>query len=501
MDNRRSNIFTLFYILATAILLISICSQSSPLYPTNYWVDTNTIFTVGRNLDSKVMYRDLYDQKGPWMYFIYYAASLIHKDGFFGLYIIEIGFAFAFLFISYKALSLFSKKYSLVLLPIVAVVLYSCQAFMWGGSAEELTLPFNAYALYLLARAFKTNKIPTNKEFIAVGICAGLIFYIKYSLLGAMFGLVLGLFILAIFNGKLKLFFSAIWYMFLGFIISSIIPFIYFAYHGIYKDFYIGYIYNNIFLYYKDIDGVTSLPSNNLAERFERIRMFLTEARIDNKYAFLAVLASLVSTTYFTIRKNAKYTFIFILGFLFTFVIYSGDRRFNYYEFVFAVFAPLAVLPFAKLLELIEKKLAFFSSKYIYASLLVLSIAITIPLALRWTYSSFLMGVKKSELPQYKFAKIIAEYPKGNLLNVNTLDDGMYLAADIVPDRKNFCVLNANMKEIQKEHRKALENAEYMWIYAKYEPIDYPDYELAGYESYYYIPNIKTDYYLYKRKE
>ena len=497
METKHNKIFTVLYILTVAIILITICSQCSPLYPTNFWVDTNTIFTVGRNLDSKVMYRDLYDQKGPWMFFIYYAASFIQRDGFFGLYLIEIAFAFAFLYISFKTLELFNKKYSLPLLTVVATVLYSSKAFMWGGSAEELSLPFNAYALYLVARHYKTDKMPTNNKFIFAGIGAGLIFYIKFSLLGSMFGLVLALLLLAIFNGKIKLFFTKLWYVILGFLISSIIPLAYFIINNAMLDFYTCYIYNNIFLYHSSVTNIFA----EISKRFTNILRFVKIAYIDNRNAFLTIALAFVSTLFYTIKKNARYTFIFLLSFICTFVIYSGNHRYDYYEFVFAFFAPLMIIPIASFMVFLEKKISFLSSKYIYSAILALAIAVSIPLTLRWSSSTFLMGVDKSELPQYKFAKIIKSYPKGNILNINTLDGGIFLASGIEPDRKDFCVLNICYDEIMAEHRQAIANCEYMWVYAKYKPINSDKYELASYEYYYFIPNEKTDYFLYKRKD
>ena len=57
----------------------------------NNWDDINSYFSMGKALfNGKVIYRDILDQKGPLLYFIYGIAYLISHQDFFGLYIIEI---------------------------------------------------------------------------------------------------------------------------------------------------------------------------------------------------------------------------------------------------------------------------------------------------------------------------------------------------------------------------------------------------------------------------
>ena len=60
-----------FFILLSAVLLVTLNSKCSPLYYFNDWDDANTIFTVGKSiLRGKVPYRDLYEQKGPLLLFL-----------------------------------------------------------------------------------------------------------------------------------------------------------------------------------------------------------------------------------------------------------------------------------------------------------------------------------------------------------------------------------------------------------------------------------------------
>ena len=58
--------------LLAAFVAITLMSECSFLYPINDWNDAQCFFTVGRTISSgKVLYRDIYEQKGPLLYFLH----------------------------------------------------------------------------------------------------------------------------------------------------------------------------------------------------------------------------------------------------------------------------------------------------------------------------------------------------------------------------------------------------------------------------------------------
>lgn len=76
---------SLLSILAAAGVLL-FCTKSSPLYPTNDWVDTNCFFTVGKSMfEGRVPYLDIYEQKGPLLYFLYGLCYLVSPTSFLGV--------------------------------------------------------------------------------------------------------------------------------------------------------------------------------------------------------------------------------------------------------------------------------------------------------------------------------------------------------------------------------------------------------------------------------
>ena len=81
---------TLIILFVYSFLLLFFCSKMSPLYPFNEWDDINLYFTIGKGLfNGKIIYSELFDHKGPLIFFIYGIAYLISNTTFFGMYIIE----------------------------------------------------------------------------------------------------------------------------------------------------------------------------------------------------------------------------------------------------------------------------------------------------------------------------------------------------------------------------------------------------------------------------
>ena len=77
MDKKKTLIHYTFFLLAAALCLM-LASRSSFLYPLNNWDDANSYFTMGKCMfRGFVPYRDLFDQKGILLYFIYGISSLI----------------------------------------------------------------------------------------------------------------------------------------------------------------------------------------------------------------------------------------------------------------------------------------------------------------------------------------------------------------------------------------------------------------------------------------
>lgn len=72
-------------------MYLLICTKSSPLYSLNDWVDSNAFFTMGKGIiNGKIPYKDLFEQKGPLLYFIHGISYIISNKTFIGVFILEV---------------------------------------------------------------------------------------------------------------------------------------------------------------------------------------------------------------------------------------------------------------------------------------------------------------------------------------------------------------------------------------------------------------------------
>ena len=216
---------------------------------------------MGKGLmNHMVIYRDLYDQKGPFLYLLYGICYLISNNSFKGVFLFELIAATAFLYFSFQIIKRHCNiKIVYMLIPFLAAGVYSSKSFYWGGAAEEFCLPMFAYSLYILDRFLYPvsgdKKISeSNKEIFMVGLLTGITSLIKYTMLGFYFAFGVIVLILIIYReGFVKAIKPALIY-FLGIVIPFIPWFIFFGVNGALDDWYRCYIFNNLF-FYSDITG------------------------------------------------------------------------------------------------------------------------------------------------------------------------------------------------------------------------------------------------------
>ena len=92
------------WLLGIAALVLVWCSKSSPLYAFNDWMDANIFFTMGKSmLHGRVLYRDVFDHKGPVLYLLYGLAACVDDTGFGGVLLLETAAFAAFLWLGLRS--------------------------------------------------------------------------------------------------------------------------------------------------------------------------------------------------------------------------------------------------------------------------------------------------------------------------------------------------------------------------------------------------------------
>ena len=498
----RGKIFLYCLVLAAAFL--TICSRSSFLYSCNNWDDANSYFSMGKfMMNGGIIYRDLYDQKGPYLYFLYGLAYLISNDTFFGVFLMEIISITAFLFAGYRIICLFcSKKCALILLPVLAMGTLSSLSFYWGGAAEEFCIPLMAWSLYMSLRYFKEEypKIPDWKMILLNGIFAGIIMQVKYIMLGFYFAWMAMMALMHFTPANIKKSIRNC-FVFLGGMVLTMIPWlIYFGIHGALDDWYQCYIYNNIFLY-SDLNS----DSISLYGKIYYLAKILLNLVIDNFSYFVFIVIGMI---FLLFRKQSKWyekiNVYAMFGFLFL-GIYIGGASIFYYSIPLMIFAAIGVGAVGCLLEWIIKKLCGKDGKCLWINYVIAMASIIICLwgSYKLSMNTDYMKVQKEDMFLYRFKEIVEQEENPTLLNVNMLDAGLYTVADVVPSVKYFQTNGIPLKEMFDEQERYIKEGLTQFVICRFEYPDYmlDKYELVAEDSFATDGKSESMYYLFKRKE
>lgn len=169
-----------------AVVVTTLFSTCSPLYPFNPWDDADVYLTIGKAmLSGKELYVDIFDHKGPVLFFLHEVAALLPgDDGFLGIYLLELVCCFFYLLYSLRIMRLFSQsRLCLPLALLLGVMTYSSDFFCYGDSVEELVLPLLSQCLYLMLLFVRNRREPRWWQSLIVGIGIGLILWTKFNLL------------------------------------------------------------------------------------------------------------------------------------------------------------------------------------------------------------------------------------------------------------------------------------------------------------------------------
>ena len=145
-----------------SILLMTVCSMASPLFPLHTGVDQNCFLTVGKAmLSGTVPYRDLYEQKGPLLYGLHALAAWMDSNGFFGVYLLEILNLTWMLWLYCKIAGLFlPERLHFPAAALSGFVTVTAYCFSRGDNAEEFCLPLVLYGLYAMLRCTESGTLP-----------------------------------------------------------------------------------------------------------------------------------------------------------------------------------------------------------------------------------------------------------------------------------------------------------------------------------------------------
>ena len=179
----RISKFTPYVVLILLTFITSLVLVSNPFSEVIAKHDSSMFTYFGYAMDNgKIMYKEIFDHKGPIIFILNYIGILFSTTTFAGIYIVEFLSLFLFFLFTYRLSRLWITDLT-ALVPIIveAIVL---TFFLEGGNlTEEYALPFIAYSLYAFSKFYKSdNKIIWN-EIILIGISFAIVFLLRANMI------------------------------------------------------------------------------------------------------------------------------------------------------------------------------------------------------------------------------------------------------------------------------------------------------------------------------
>ncbi len=490
---KREWVVFLVFLFAAALIML-VMTTSSPLYPTNPWVDSQCYMTVARGMDAgKMPYRDLMDHKGPLLYFLHYLAVQVSFGSFLGVYLLETLACAAFLYAGYRTLRLFGFRgeYCIPLLIAAAALLGATDAFRFGDSAEELCTPMIAWSVYEALRYFVNDREMSNACLVRNGVLAGCVLWIKFSLLGAHFAWMAVIAIDCVIRDR------KIWRalkmcaLFLaGMALASLPWMIYFGVNGALKDLFQVYIVKNLTGYRRKGSVLYGILRGNWhgVRRNPGIALAIASAG----------LSALVSRRFPWRAKICLFAMMACTGAF----AYINGRFYRYMFYVWAYIVPLALVPLLNLAEWLAARRRILARLGVAAAAAVACCASVLNANMIAKIS-----FPKEKLVQTVFADVINQTEDPTLLNCDFQDGGFYGAAGVEPITRWFCMINLDGGEWRWDHASIVENGKADYVVVCNSSLTELEIDGSKYEQVmhmkdeYLAPEANAEYTLYRRRD
>jgi len=337
----QESLFLFFYVL----ILFFGCSKFSPLYSFNYWADINIYFTIGKGIwFDKVIYKDLFDHKGPLIFFIYGIGYLISNTSFLGMFIIQVLVQFIGLYFSYLTLKLFlNRNLSLILALLVPlfVLVYNGN----GGAAEEFIFVFQVISFYYFLHYFKKDNAEHPPKYMFIhGIMFSFAFYIKFNLVILWFFPIILIQLFILYKQLYSNFIANVLNFISGFLLITLPLLIYFYFNNALIDFWNSYFQFNFI--YGELK-ISSVKDYVLGITVQIIREIIGHYII---YSFI-ILGILFFVFSSVLKLKIGRLIILLSSVTSIFVIVSTRVLLDYYLVPFLVFSLTGCICFGLLLE------------------------------------------------------------------------------------------------------------------------------------------------------
>lgn len=180
----RQSIVRYVFFLTISLTALYFCTESSPFYARNPWDDVSIYYSIGRGItQGYVPYRDMFDHKGPVVFFLFAIGHLLVPDSFYGVYLLESLCFSGLLYVTYKTCRLYFDQGMAQTLSVIAMIFLLDGSFIgYGGSCEEFAMVIYGAVLYGYFAYFSGRKKCSCGKMAAMGVLLSLSFWMKFNM-------------------------------------------------------------------------------------------------------------------------------------------------------------------------------------------------------------------------------------------------------------------------------------------------------------------------------
>ena len=300
--------------------------------------DQAIFYTIGKALiNGKILYKDIFDHKTPYIYFANALASLLEKNHL-GLFIIEVIIMFITLIYVYKISRIyFSNTISIVAAFYIGFIL-NINSISFGYSrTEAYAIMCLMPAVYIFVKYFEGENIIFNyKSMFVVGILAGITFMTNIRAIILFVPFALALLVKLIINKRNKEILLLFVFGLLG-VLASILPYlIYAVVTNSVKDAFYAIVSTNINYAKSTVDTGSGIveTAKILVKEHIAFYMFLLISFISfillksNKYLKCSIMASFIIAFIYVTFSNRTYVYYLVILMPFMLSIYYLVIRF-----------------------------------------------------------------------------------------------------------------------------------------------------------------------------
>jgi len=366
------------------------------------------IYSARQILEGQTIYKEIVEQKGPFLFFIDAVALLIFNRHFIGIWIFELISLFAASIIMYKTARFFAGKV-LSLAAVIAGMFFLVICLARGNMTEEWALPYISIAMYIFTDYLKNNKPLTVLRLFVLSLTFVLAFMLRANLVAVWAGFGIVLLIKWIAEKRYKELICNLSFILL-FVLLSLLPFF-------------------LYFFLKDAlsDAIYWVFTFNMFEYASGTNRFMAILIALFNISKTGIIIPFLIAIYMFFRNKTAVNGGVLSALICTWLACSLGLGFWHY---YAIFIPLLVIPYAYIFSIIKENIS--NRKFILLIILFVAFnSVFIGRQLWVIVDNYSLKKNNDEIKMEKLTEIITQNTKpADKITVKSLNNNLYLYSD-----------------------------------------------------------------------